>query len=160
MESSGAPGLCIGAPLDSISCQLDLLGTDDYIVFIASSCNFCANHCRLCQSTYEEVSANELFSDFRNVAIRTLTLKKKRKKPSMKTSLLNTLLHFVEQSLLIIFFSLNLPLRWFSLAVVMSTGRIELWNHWDIQAFFWRPCYKQDVFLEVIQCAPDILMDL
>ena len=32
MESSGAPRLRLGAPLDSISCQLDLLGTDDYIV--------------------------------------------------------------------------------------------------------------------------------
>ena len=29
-------------PLDSISCWLDLLGTDDYIVFITSSCNVCA----------------------------------------------------------------------------------------------------------------------
>ena len=57
-------------------------------------------------------------------------------------------------------FSLNRPLRGFSLAVVMSTGRMKLWNHWDIQAFFWRPCYGQDVFLDVIQCTHDVLMDL
>ena len=30
MESSGAPRLRLGAPLDSISCQLDLGGTDNY----------------------------------------------------------------------------------------------------------------------------------
>ena len=32
------------------------------------------DHSRLCQSTHKEVSANGLVSDFRNVAVRTLTI--------------------------------------------------------------------------------------
>ena len=41
MESSGFPRIRLKAPLDPTSCQLDLLGTHNYIVFITSSCNAC-----------------------------------------------------------------------------------------------------------------------